>query len=46
MNTIHPGGMELFGEVILRNNLNAVMMNKGVSDINSVNPDGSFIEVC
>ncbi len=43
LNTIHPGGMELFGEVILRNNLNAVMMNKGVSDINSVNPDGSAV---
>ena len=43
LNTIHPGGMELFGEVIIRNDLNAIMMNKGLSDINSLNPDGSAI---
>ena len=43
LNTIHPGGMELFGEVIIRSLLNAVMMNKGLSDINSLNPDGSAI---
>ena len=43
LNTIHPGGMELFGEVIIRSDLNAVMMNKGLSDINSLNPDGSAV---